>query len=220
MDHYVKGHLTNGLLLPITANALQKCSNYALWMLLELAGFAAEAGQQTNSGESEVCHVAAASLMSRRDETWQNQPDTSEGTRRAAAGTFSTQREELSPSGQRTSSPQDGKWLGSVAHLLTNKCHICKAGRVVLAKGAHPHQINGADLMLGQAEARPDGRQHKMELFLITSMSLIITCWFRPHSQTNASRLVAIKGLSWVAINVFYTSQSGGFWDRPPSFTQ
>lgn len=94
---------------------------------------------------------------------------------------FSAQHEELSQSGQRTSSTQDGnRWVDgglreSVAHLLTNECNICKAERVILAKCAPTHQITCADLMLGQAEEQPDGRQHKTELFSIANMSLIIT---------------------------------------------
>lgn len=46
VDHYVKGHLTNSLLLPIMANPLQKCSNNLPQTLLELAGFAMEAASR------------------------------------------------------------------------------------------------------------------------------------------------------------------------------
>lgn len=74
MDHFVKGRLTNGLLLPMMANVLQKSSDYGPQMLLELAAFAAEAGQRTNSGsEVNLKSVRFAASVRRytsgRDET-------------------------------------------------------------------------------------------------------------------------------------------------------
>lgn len=73
-----------------------------------------------------------------------------------------------------------------------SECNICKARRAVLAKRFSPSpwcvkQIICADLMLGQTEAQPDGRWHKMELFSTLEMNLIIVYWFHLHSWVYAT---------------------------------
>ena len=88
---------------------------------------------------------------------------------------FSAQREEPSQSGQLTRPAGRIAGYTSKRGPSVNQQDICKAGRVVLAKWDYFRLDYLCWPNVGQAEAQPDGRQHKTESFAITNGNLIIT---------------------------------------------
>lgn len=130
VDHYVKGHLTNSLLLPIMANLLQKCSNNPPQLLLELAGFAMEAARRQTAVNGSSVTLQPAHVINERTRwnmtKWARRL---RGRRKGHRRGFLYCARSLSWTGQRTSFPQDGNrrrdeglWAcGCVSHLLTTE---------------------------------------------------------------------------------------------------
>lgn len=162
VDHYVKGHLTNSLLLPIMANPLQECSNNPPQTLLELAGFALEAASRQTAVNGRSVTLRPARVINERAR-W----NVTKWARRLRGRTkgppqgLSVLREEFVVDRAayqlptRWQSPERWRFMSTRVRFPSvnnrnrrhHECNICKARRVVLAKWALPPLMSSADYL-------------------------------------------------------------------------